>query len=176
MLPGEDARRYVERLARDKARAVGAHRAPPVVLAADTTVALDGEIFAKPDDAAHAARMLAALSGRTHEVHTGVAVARAEGSESFVVTTEVTFAALTEAMIHWYVGTGEPSTRPAPTPSRAPGCVRRRHRRQLLQRGGPAPGGDAGRAGPRRGGGAGRRRWRFERAGAAALASRHAHG
>ncbi|MGD9755822.1 MAG: nucleoside triphosphate pyrophosphatase [Acidimicrobiia bacterium] len=108
VLPGEDARRYVERLARDKARAVGAHRAPPVVLAADTTVALDGEIFAKPDDAAHAARMLAALSGRTHEVHTGVAVARAEGSESFVVTTEVTFAALTEAMIHWYVGTGEP--------------------------------------------------------------------
>jgi septum formation protein len=106
-LPGEDPRDYVRRLASVKAAAV---RASPdeLVIAADTTVELGGEIFAKPVDAADAAVMLRRLSGRTHRVHTGVA-ARRDGRELVeVCTTLVTFVDLDEATVEWYVRTGEP--------------------------------------------------------------------
>jgi septum formation protein len=103
-LAGESPIEYVGRLALAKAAVV----AGELVLAADTTVELDGEILAKPLDAADAARMLRALSGREHQVHTGVALRHAGRTELAVVSTDVTFAALDEATIAWYVATGEP--------------------------------------------------------------------
>ncbi len=111
VLAGEGGRAYVERLAREKAEAVSAPG--ELVVAADTTVDLDGELLGKPADDAEARRLLAHLSGRTHHVHTGVCVHRRplDGPAavcSTVVTTAVTFADLPEAWIDWYVGTGEP--------------------------------------------------------------------
>lgn len=94
---------YVERLAREKAAAVeGAF-----VLAADTTVACDGVILGKPVDDREATAMLRALSGRSHFVHTGVAVRRGADTASLVVSTEVTFGNLADADIAWYLSTGE---------------------------------------------------------------------
>ena len=98
---------YVRRLASAKAAAVQA-ASDELVIAADTTVEIDGTILGKPRDEADAASMLRQLSGRTHRVHTGVAI-RFDGLEHVdVCTTLVTFVTLDEAMIHWYVSTGEP--------------------------------------------------------------------
>jgi septum formation protein len=100
---------YVERLAREKARAVRSRRPAMVVLAADTSVVVDDEILGKPGtDAGTGAAMLRRLSGRTHQVMTGVAVAGAQ-VRSVVVTSDVVFRPLTESEIAWYVGTGEGS-------------------------------------------------------------------
>lgn len=113
--PGESPTDYVTRVATDKAMAVvgrmgmGAAGPGTVVLAADTTVDLDGEILAKPDDDADARRMLRLLSGRSHLVHTAVVGWRIGGIERALVTTEVTFAELGDADVDWYVGTGEAS-------------------------------------------------------------------
>ena len=106
-LPGEAPVDYVERVAFDKARAVaGAGR---LVLAADTTVEIDGEILAKPSDKADARRMLNELGGREHAVHTGVVVLPDGASaRSIVVTTAVRFVDLPPDVIEWYVATGEP--------------------------------------------------------------------
>jgi len=108
VLPGEPAREYVLRVAREKARAVGGE----LVLAADTAVVLRGEVLGKPRDAEDARRMLAALSGTAHEVLTGVCVRRDMGGGAVeldvVVSTAVRFAPLGPAAIAWYVGTGEP--------------------------------------------------------------------
>jgi len=81
-----------------------------VVICADPVVAVDGVIFGKPADAADARRMLEALSGRAHQVHTGVAIGEVSGSRrtAFVETTEVKFLPLTPVMIGAYVATGEP--------------------------------------------------------------------
>jgi septum formation protein len=79
-----------------------------VVLGADTTVVCDGEILGKPVDAADAKRMLRMLSGRTHEVLTGVAVSRAGGVVSDVETTLVTFSEIPEAELAAYCATSEP--------------------------------------------------------------------
>jgi septum formation protein len=123
---GEDPIAYVTRLAREKAQAVYDALAREgtreqgnegkesclVVLGADTTVVLDGEILGKPLDKADAVRMLEGLSGRTHRVITGVAVVSGRGSEIGVeVAAEVTavrFRALSGAEIAAYVETGEP--------------------------------------------------------------------
>lgn len=78
------------------------------VVAADTVVVLDGEILGKPADAADAVRMLEKLSGRDHEVKTGVAVFYKDRFQTAVVTTKVRFRRLTAEEISWYVGTGEP--------------------------------------------------------------------
>ena len=108
-LPGEHPIDYVRRLALGKAEAAAFAAEPDtVVVAADTTVEIDGQILAKPDDAAHAVSMLQALRGRTHHAHTGVAVRRGEHIKSVVVTTAVDFADVSDAEIAWYVGTGEP--------------------------------------------------------------------
>jgi septum formation protein len=106
--PGEAPDAYVLRLAEEKARAAG--RPGELVLAADTTVVVDGEILGKPEDDADAARMLGLLSGREHEVLTGVAVLDAlEGrSVSEMARSAVRMAALTPGEIAWYVATGEP--------------------------------------------------------------------
>jgi septum formation protein len=111
--PGEDPRDYVMRLARAKA-AAGWQRmlernlphAP--VLAADTTVALEGRIYGKPADRGDAAQMLAALSGKRHEVLTAVALQYDEEVETALCVSEVQFRALTPEEIEEYVATGEP--------------------------------------------------------------------
>jgi septum formation protein len=105
--PGESARLYVGRLAREKAAAVAAQVPGALVLAADTTVVLGEEIFGKPERAAEAARMLRALSGKPHQVLTAVSLA-GTAAGSCVVTTTVHFQPLGEQEIAWYVASGEP--------------------------------------------------------------------
>ena len=107
-LPGEAAKDCAERLARDKALAVARQRPHDCVLGADTVVVVDGQLLGKPTDAADAARMLRLLSGREHQVITGVClVVRAQplvASE----TTLVTVNELTDKDIADYVASGEP--------------------------------------------------------------------
>ena len=100
----------VAELAKQKAEEVAALplAAGKSVLGADTVVALNGEILGKPKNAADAERMLVALSGNTHEVHTGVAVLRRGKIYSGAATTEVVFRELSEEEIAAYVATGEP--------------------------------------------------------------------
>lgn len=108
-LPGEAADSLVRRLAEEKA-AHEVHRGE-AVLAADTVVVLDERILGKPEDRDDARRMLDALQGRQHVVHTGIALALgpdAAQRSSAVVTTEVQLAPMTDAEIDWYVRTGEP--------------------------------------------------------------------
>lgn len=110
--PGEHPESYVARLAVEKSRA-GALLVPDdpagfVLVAADTTVALEEEILGKPIDPNDAAAMLRKLSGRSHLVHTGIAVTDGHRSEVRTVTTQVQFAALDEHQIAWYVESGEP--------------------------------------------------------------------
>mgnify|MGYP006290746891 CR=1 FL=1 len=99
---------YVERLARAKAGA-GAGSAEEVVLGADTAVVADGEILGKPADGAAAEAMLAHLSGRAHEVYSGVAVLRADRVESRVVRTRVTLRPTVAAERRAYWRSGEPA-------------------------------------------------------------------
>jgi len=103
---GESPRDYVMRLAGDKARAV-ARRTDELILAADTTVVVDGEILGKPADAADAMRMLRRLSGRAHQVLTAVCLL-ADGMATLGVdTTTVEFAPMTPQEVDWYVASGE---------------------------------------------------------------------
>jgi septum formation protein len=104
--PDELPRDYVLRLSREKARAVA--RGDELTLGADTTVVINGQIAGKPVDAEDAKRMLRALSGRWHEVLTGVTLARAGKTISDIASTRVKFAELSEAEINWYISTGEP--------------------------------------------------------------------
>ncbi len=109
--PGEDATAYVQRLAREKAEAVVAKLERGLVLGADTVVVVKGEILGQPRDDDDARRMLKLLSGKWHEVLTGVALVRAgEGTETLVdyERTRVRFAEMSADEIEWYVGTGEP--------------------------------------------------------------------
>jgi septum formation protein len=105
---GEPAAAYVERLAQRKA-AVAACAGGEVLVAADTTVVLDGDPLGKPSDPAEARAQLRRLAGRSHEVLTAVAV-RAHGrlTRSVLVRTEVRLTALSERAIADYVATGEP--------------------------------------------------------------------
>ena len=103
---------YVLRLAEAKAAALWQQLAPEErrpVLAADTTVALEGEIFGKPGSLAEARTMLGRLSGRTHVVHTAIALLHTQGSAARVSSSTVTFRELTLAEIDWYWHTGEPA-------------------------------------------------------------------
>lgn len=111
--PGEDPVAYVVRLARAKAEAVlgslaEASSGPAVVLGADTTVTLDGHILGKPTGDDDARRMLRLLSGRTHRVITGVAVATRDGTEVAAEVTGVRFLTLSEEEIGEYIASGEP--------------------------------------------------------------------
>jgi septum formation protein len=104
--PGEAAAVYVERVARAKAAAVaGVGR---IVLAADTTVVVDGHCLGKPVHPNEAKAMLRRLAGAAHEVITGVAVATAQEMVSTVESTLVRFLPMTEGEISDYVATGEP--------------------------------------------------------------------
>ncbi len=130
---GESPTTYVRRLAADKSAAVrsAGHTGPPpslddtarpahpdagadlrvepdaIILGADTTVVIDGEILGKPRDDADAARMLRRLSGRAHQVLTGVSLRQGAAEVGRVETTSVTFRALTDGDIAWYVTSAE---------------------------------------------------------------------
>ena len=111
-LPGEDPVAYVQRVCEAKARAgwealvLRKLRAYPV-LAADTTVTLNGKIIGKPENNEHACEILRELSGSRHQVLTAVAVAFEERLEMCLSTTTITFAELNEARIRRYLLTGE---------------------------------------------------------------------
>ena len=79
-----------------------------IVLGSDTVVVIDDRILEKPKDDEHAVTMLRALSGRTHSVVTGVSIITRGVAHSFSVSTNVRFSVLSEELIQWYVGTGEP--------------------------------------------------------------------
>jgi septum formation protein len=109
--PGEDPIHFVTRLAREKAEAVAAtHALTPdtLVLGADTIVVVDEEILGKPRDEADAARMLRSLSGKTHQVITGVCLAKGRERQRAAEVTFVRFNTLSDAEIDAYVATGEP--------------------------------------------------------------------
>jgi septum formation protein len=105
---GEAAPEYVIRVAALKGRTVAARFPDDIVLAADTTVVVDDVMLAKPADDADAGRMLRLLSGRAHEVLTGVVVIRAGVESSAVVATRVRFRPITPAEMMGYVASGEP--------------------------------------------------------------------
>jgi nucleoside triphosphate pyrophosphatase len=112
-LPDEAPRAMVARLAEAKARAAAAQldagSRECIIVGADTTVELDGEILGKPGDSAHAREMLAKLGGRTHHVLTGIFLLRLPGNamRAAVETSAVTFGPLDEKEIDAYVATGE---------------------------------------------------------------------
>lgn len=109
LVAGETPLAYVERLARAKALAgLALGAADAVVLAADTSVVLDGQILGKPADRADALATLAALSGREHQVLTAVAVACATRVAVRVVSSQVWFRPLTHTEIEAYWASGEP--------------------------------------------------------------------
>lgn len=119
-LPKESPGRYVYRVATLKRDAAlrRLHQLPhskspnatDLIIAADTTVALGMTIFGKPQSDAHARQMLAALSGKTHQVYTAVSISRFDQSamQTLVVESQVTFAKLPSAWIRAYVASGEP--------------------------------------------------------------------
>lgn len=106
-LAAEPAGLYVRRLAEAKARAVADRYPGCVVLGADTTVVVDGNILGKPVDAADATAMLRRLQGRAHEVMTGVALVAGDRVRVEFATTRVWFAAMADQEIAAYVGSGE---------------------------------------------------------------------
>jgi septum formation protein len=107
LLPGEEGAAAVLRLARAKAAAVAASETLPV-LAADTEVVCDGEVLGKPASVEGAIGMLKRLSGRTHEVVTGLCLVHGSVERSGIDRTAVRFAPMTEAECAWYAATGEP--------------------------------------------------------------------
>jgi septum formation protein len=104
---GESPTNYVQRLALEKAQAIHALHPNATVLGADTTVVLDvnstSTIFNKPTDLADAERMLRALSGRAHQVHTGLAVVTPTTQRTHIETTSVFFAPITDADLAHYL-------------------------------------------------------------------------
>lgn len=116
VIPGESPENYVTRLAREKATAVAGQLSPNltqmVILAADTSVVIEGEILGKPQDENEARGMLKKLSGKTHHVITGYALLPIIGQLIDMTCgfekTHVSFCTLSEAEIHNYIATGEP--------------------------------------------------------------------
>lgn len=112
-LPGETPDDYVCRVARAKAnggmqRVIWRGLAPRPVLAADTTIDVDGEIIGKPEDAAHAHAVLTRLSGRSHRVLTAIAMNDGARLELLLNVSEVRFRTLSAHEIDRYVASGEP--------------------------------------------------------------------
>lgn len=99
----------IKRLSAEKAAAVYNTAAPDdIIIAADTVVVSDGRVFGKPADADDARAMLRALSGKTHDVITGVTVMSSDKTDTRASVTHVTFRVLTDAEINAYVETGDP--------------------------------------------------------------------
>lgn len=108
-LEGESPLEYVVRLAEAKAAAIAANAAPgEIVLGADTTVTIGGEILGKPADEADSRRMLAKLAGRRHEVITGICLIHGAERIRDSAVTEVWFAEMAEDEIAAYAASGEP--------------------------------------------------------------------
>jgi septum formation protein len=105
--PREEPIDYVRRLAREKAEAAW-EQGDDIVLGADTIVIVDGQVLEKPRDFDDARRMLAALSGRTHTVITGICLRHSVGAIVDAESTLVHFVALTKDEIDAYVASGEP--------------------------------------------------------------------
>jgi septum formation protein len=106
---GETAEAYVVRVARDKAAAVARRKSGTPVLAADTTVVADGIILGKPSDESEARTMLERLSGRVHQVLTGVALHLDDREWTALENTRVRFLPLGSDEIDWYIASGEPN-------------------------------------------------------------------
>ena len=107
-LAAEDAVKYVKRLAQTKAQTIAQRFPNRLVVGADTVVVVDGEILGQPRHDDDARRMLGLLSGKWHDVLTGVALLRAAQVVVDHQTTRVRFAEMSAAEIDWYVSTGEP--------------------------------------------------------------------
>jgi septum formation protein len=119
--PGEPAAAYVRRLAAEKSAAAQEQMLRPqagsdagrtvvdstLVIGADTAVVIDGNVLGKPRDAADATSMLRRLSGRRHEVMTGVSARQGDIELGRVETTVVSFSELTDLEVEWYVASGE---------------------------------------------------------------------
>jgi septum formation protein len=121
---GEAAAPYVGRLAIEKALAIA--KPGEIVLAADTTVALDGEIFGKPTDVPEAIQMLTRICGRAHQVHTGMALVDGTSGnvlQSTIDTAQVYMRAVDLPTIEWYVSTGEPMDKAGSYALQGIGCV-----------------------------------------------------
>jgi septum formation protein len=106
--PNEQPLQYAQRLARDKAFAIFARHSDNVVLGADTIVVVDEHLLEKPQDATDAARMLRLLSGRTHQVITGVCLIAPGYEQTEAEITQVRFSEVSEREIASYIQTGEP--------------------------------------------------------------------
>lgn len=102
----ESAVAYVKRISAEKA-ATQTPKNTAVILAADTCVSLDGDILGKPSNARDACEMLTRLSGKVHEVHTGVTIKSETRIETLLVTTAVKFVELDQPTIAWYLSTAE---------------------------------------------------------------------
>ena len=105
---GETPEDYVVRLAREKAEKVALAYPDGIVLGADTTVVIDGQIIGKPADLDDAKRMLRMLSGREHEVLTGVAVVRNGRTVSGIQSTRVKFTSMSDEEVEFLAEEGEP--------------------------------------------------------------------
>jgi septum formation protein len=105
---GEQVATYVERLARTKAHAVRQHFPDAMIIAADTSLGVDGKILGKPESKAHAFAMWQMLSGRKHDVFSGVCVSTKQQISSIVVRTQVEFQPLSLNDMEEYWATGEP--------------------------------------------------------------------
>ena len=104
-LPAEKESVY---LAGIKAGYILSENPDDLIVGADTTVICEGRVLGKPRDKAEAKEMLRFLSGKVHEVYTGVAIVSEEVNEAFTSVTKVEFYELTDEEIDWYVSTGEP--------------------------------------------------------------------
>jgi septum formation protein len=108
-LPGEDVSAYVDRLAREKAKAAAKRYRGAVIIAVDTAIFLGGEIIGKPKDRRDASRILRSLSGRQHEVITSIAVmdAKTMRVDTEVTHSRVRFIGISDQALRWYLSTNE---------------------------------------------------------------------
>jgi len=107
-IDGESPVTYASRAARDKAIEVASRHPGRLVLGADTVVEVDQEILGKPESVEDASSMLRRLSGRSHVVHTALALVTGSAVHEVVDSARVQFVDLTDEVIRWYVATGEP--------------------------------------------------------------------
>lgn len=107
-ISADSPRQLAQALARAKCLAVAALAPCDTVLGCDTVVELDGQVFGKPRDPDDARRMLQALSGKRHLVHTGVCIARGDRVENFAVTSAVDFFDIDPEDLERYIATDEP--------------------------------------------------------------------
>lgn len=110
-------------LAKQKAKDVAANNPGKTVIGADTVVVLNGKVLGKPRDEQDAVRMLQELSGKTHEVYTGVYIVSGNKSKGFYECTKVKFCTLTREQIEAYVATKEPMDKAGSYGIQGKGCV-----------------------------------------------------